>query len=167
MQNEVFERILHRVKLPLGELLGDKTTYRVSAYDFPILGAKAAKDLEMFDKFLVLSDGNLSVVGGVLFYGNTDIQITTLPKFRGMRYMSEIHRNGILASECHEGQQVSITTHAIRSFDDFKMKSHLLKLAGLKAKNIDEVYRYLSMLHYPGIEGYDENSFVEEFLYQD
>lgn len=167
MQNDVFERILRRVRLPLGELLGDKTTYRVSSCDFPVLGAKAAKDLEMFDKFLVLSDGNLSVVGGVLFYGNTDIQITTLPKFRGKHYMSEIHRNGILASECYEGQRVSITPHAIKSFDDFKMKSHLLQLAGLKAKNIDDVYRYLSMLHYPGIEGYDENSFVEEFLYQD
>lgn len=62
----------------------------------------------MFEKFLVLTDGMGTVVGGVLFYGSVDIQATVLEEYRGRGFMSAIHHNGIMSTECYEEQKVSI-----------------------------------------------------------
>lgn len=99
MTNDKFIEILRYIRLPRGTLLYDGTTYRLCRQDFP--PRKFRDDLRMFEKMLVLSDGNDQVVGGVLFYDNFDIQVTTLPKYRGRGYMSAIHKNGIMESECY------------------------------------------------------------------
>lgn len=102
--------------------------------------------MDSFEKILVLSDGNLHVVGGVLFYGSYDLQVTTLPRYRNRGYMSAIHRNGILESECYPGQRVSIEPSELRSMDDFLKRAHMLRMIGLRAKNLPEVYSWLRML---------------------
>lgn len=127
--------------------------------DFP--PRKLKKELEGFEKILVLSDGMNNVVGGVLFYGSCDIQVTIFPRQRGKGHMSAIHKNGILKSECYPGQQLSIAVDELRSFDDFLLRDHMLKLAGLRAKNLPEVYRHLNFFHM--VDGYDEERFLREF----
>ena len=141
MTNDTLLSILRYIKLPRGTLLDDGTTYRLIKHDFP--PRKFKDGLEMFDKLLVLSDGNYNAVGGVLFYGPVDIQATTLPKYRGQGYMSAISRNGILRSECYEDQQVSIYEKELRTMDDFLMKYHLIETAGLKVKNLPKIYKEL------------------------
>ena len=97
----------------------------------------------MFEKMLVLSDGNNHAVGGVLFYDSFDIQVTTLPKYRGRGYMSAIHKNGIMKSECYPDQKVSIVVDELRSLDDFLVRDHMLRMAGLRANNLPKVYEWL------------------------
>ena len=109
---------------------------------------------------LVLSDGNYHVVGGVLFYGSVDIQVTTLPKFRRQGYMSKIHRNGILASECYPNQKVSVAERELRSMDDFLVRDHMLRMAGLRAKNLPDVYKWLKMFRQVDCT---EDEFLAEF----
>lgn len=159
MTNETFIDILRYIRLPRGTLLNDGKTYRLGKSDFP--PRKFRKDLEAFEKLLVLSDGNGNVVGGVLFYGNVDIQVTTLPKYRGCGYMSAIHKNGILASECYPKQQVSIVCRELRTIDDFLLRNHMLTMAGLRANNLIEIYKRLNF--YGQVDDYDEESFVKEF----
>ena len=53
MKEEVFEEILRCVQLPLGELLCDNSTYRLTANDFCKIKTKHRKELSSFEKFLV------------------------------------------------------------------------------------------------------------------
>ena len=145
MRNEDFLDFLRYIKLPRGTLLSDGTTYRLGKQDFP--PRKLRQELDSFEKILVLSDGNLHVVGGVLFYGSVDIQVTTLPRYRGRGYMSAIHKNGILKSECYPGQKVSIEPRELRSMNDFLKRDHMLRMIGLRAKNLPEVYSWLKCFH--------------------
>ena len=163
MRNDDFEELLRRIKLPMGILLDDETTFRIEEPLFSQLGRKAIRELTNFEKFLVLSDGCLNVVGGVLFYGNTDLQVTILPEHRGNHYMSTIHKNGILASECYEGQRVSLELHEIKTMDDFLLRIHMLNYIDVPAKNMIEVYKHLKWLRLPELVTYDENRFVREF----
>lgn len=163
MKEETFENILRSIKLPLGELLYDGNTYRVSYYDFPKLHHKYQKELSSLEKFLVLTNNKQTVVGGVLFYGNVDIQITIFPEYRGMHFMSRIHKNGVLKSECYANQKVTFITNAILSFDDFLMKHYLISCAGLKISNLQEIYEYLSFFNFHGVKKYDEEKFINEF----
>lgn len=159
MRNDDFIELLHYIKLPCGTLLCDGTTYRLGKEDYP--PRKLKKELEYFEKILVLSDGMDNVVGGVLFYGSYDIQVTVFPRQRGKGYMSAIHKNGILKSECYPGQQVSIAVDELRSMNDFLLRDHMLKMAGLRAKNLPEVYRHLSFFHM--VDEYDEERFLQDF----
>ena len=151
--------ILRYIKLPRGTLLEDNRTYRLEKKDFP--RRKFKYELELFDKILVLSDGNGRVVGGVLFYNWYDIQALTFPKYRGRGYMSAIHKNGILKSECYEGQQVTLVPEEIKSMDDFMMRYHLLKCAGLKPRNLQAVWNALYLN--AGTEGLDEEKFLKKY----
>lgn len=121
---------------------------------------KFKNDLDAFEKILVLSDGESHVVGGVLFYGSYDIQVTTLPRHRGCGYMSAIHKNVILASECYDNQQVSIVATELKCMDDFLIRHHMLKMAGLIANNLPEVYGWLRTIHAVDC---DEETFIKEF----
>lgn len=159
MTNERFMEILRYIRLPRGTLLNDGTTYRLEKDDFP--PRKFKKELEGFEKILVLSDGNGRVVGGVLFYDNVDIHVTTLPKYWSHGYMSAIHKNGILAEECYPNQKVSIVCKELESIEDFLLRNHMLKMAGLRAKNLLEVYERLNFINQ--VDGYDEESFLREF----
>lgn len=76
MQAHVFDELLRHVKLPLGTLLCDGKTYRISSDDFKQVYPKHLSELVNIDKFLVLTNGHDIVVGGVLFYGSSDIQTT-------------------------------------------------------------------------------------------
>lgn len=143
MRNEDFLDFLRYIRLPRGTLLRDGTTYRLGRQDFP--PRKFREELDSFEKILVLSDGNYNVVGGVLFYGSVDIQVTILPRYRGQGYMSAIHKNGILAEECYPGQKVSIEPSELRSMEDFLKRDHMLRMIGLSAKNLPEVYKWLKM----------------------
>ena len=138
--------ILRYIKLPKGTLLEDNRTYRLEKKDFP--RRKFKYELELFDKILVLSDGNGRVVGGVLFYDWYDIQALTFPKYRGKGYMSAI-------------QQVSLAPEEIKSMDDFMMRYHLLKCAGLKPRNLLAVWNALYLN--AGTEGLDEEKFLKKY----
>lgn len=139
MTMEAFDCILRHITLPIGKLLEDGRTYRLSLSegDIEIQDEEAWKMLGYFDKLLVLSDGEGHVVGGVLFYGRFDLQVLMLDEYKGCGYMSAIHGNGILRAELDPEQEVSICMDGIASVDDFNMKVHLLSLIGLKAKNED------------------------------
>ena len=145
MRNEEFLDLLRYIKLPRGVLLDDGTTYRLGKKDFP--PRKFRQELDSLEKILILSDGNLHVVGGVLFYGSDDIQVTTLPKYRNQGYMSAIHKNGILESECYPEQRVSIELSELRSMNDFLKRDHMLRMIGLRAKNLSDVYSWLKYIH--------------------
>lgn len=163
MKEEVFEEILHCVQLPLGELLFDNSTYRITADDFCNIKTKHIDELNNFDKFLVLSNEQ-EVVGGVLFYGSVDIQATIFPQYRGKHFMSKIHKNGILKSECYPNQKVSVSKDTIDSFDDFQMKHYLLSCVDLKISNLAEIHRYFNMFKScEKFRGFQECS-IEGFL---
>ena len=163
MKEEVFEEILRCVHLPLGELLCDNSTYRISADDFCNIKTKHIDELNNFDKFLVLSKEQ-EVVGGVLFYGATDIQATIFPEYRGMHFMSEIHKNGILKSECYPNQKVNVSKYTLNSFGDFLMKHYLLSCADLKISNLAEIHKYFNMFK-PCEKLYEFQKYsLEEFL---
>lgn len=94
MREEVFEEILQSITLPIGELLQDGKTYRVTSNDFGKIESIHNEELGNFEKFLVVTH-NQKVAGGVLFYGSVDIQIIAFPEYRGKHIMSEIHKNGV------------------------------------------------------------------------
>lgn len=144
-------------------MLPDGSTYRVTSKDFELLTDKQRKDLVTLDKFLIVTDKGTKVVGGVLFYGEYDIQITIFPEYRNRHYMSAIHQNGILKSECYPNQRVTLVPDAIESFDDFRKKHYLLSCLQLRATNIEEVFEHLSFWKFPGVEKYTKESFIAEF----
>lgn len=166
MKEEVFEEILRSVTLPLGELLKDGATYRVTSKDFQKIKTRHKNELESFDKFLVITY-NQQVAGGILFYGDTDIQAITFPEYRGQHIMSAIHKNGVLQSECYPNQRTSVSKKAIKSFDDFLMKHYLLSNAGIEISNLSEIYKYLSIFknsnRFSALQKYSEETFIEEF----
>ena len=163
MREVEFEEVLRSVKLPMGTLLKDGTTYRITP-DF-YSGLPHAKDLSQhFKKFLVLSDGCFNVVGGVLPYWEfNDIQVTVFEEYRDQGYMSAIHKNGILRSELPRGQHVSLVTKEIRSMDDFLKRHYLLKNAGIPISNLPEVYQNLHFWCRDGSFNYDEETFINTF----
>lgn len=167
MQAHVFDELLRHVNLPLGVLLFDGKTYRVSSDDFKQLQANYLSELVDIDKFLVLTNGQGIIVGGVLFYGSSDIQITIFEEYRGMHYMSAIHKNGILKSECYPNQCITIAKYEIRSFDDFLMKYYLASLIGLKITNLAEIHRYTNMFmpceKYRGFQELSEEGFIRKY----
>lgn len=164
MKEEVFEEILRCVQLPLGELLCDNSTYRLTANDFCKIKTKHRKELSSFEKFLVITHNQEFVVGGILFYGAADIQATIFPEYRGMHFMSEIHKNGILKSQCYPNQKVNISKYTLDSFDDFLMKHYLLACAGLKISNLAEIHKYFNMFK-PCEKLYEFQKYnLEEFL---
>lgn len=120
MTESAFEKLLRSIQLPFGELLYDKSTFRVTTEYFDNLSMEQRNELATLEKFLILTDNQIKVVGGVLFYGASDIQITVLSEYRNMGFMSQIHKNGILEAECYPNQRVTIATNAIESFEDFR-----------------------------------------------
>lgn len=144
MQDFVFDEILRCVRLPLGVLLNDGRTYRISSENFNQINTEYLGELVGIDKFLVLTNGHGVVVGGVLFYGNADLQVTIFEEYRGMHYMSAIHKNGILESECYPNQHISIAKYEIKSFDDFLMKHYLASLIGVKITNLADIHSYMT-----------------------
>lgn len=163
MTESAFENLLRSIHLPFGELLPDGSTYRVTSNDFDLLTNKQRKELETLDKFLIVTEKGTKVVGGVLFYGNYDMQITIFPEYRNRHFMSRIHKNGVLKSECYPNQRVTLVPDAIESFDDFRKKHYLLSCLQLKVANIEEVFKYLSFWKHSGIEKYTKESFIAEF----
>lgn len=166
MQEEAFEEILRNVKLPLGELLYDGNTYRVTSDCFHKIRTRHKKELNFFDKFLIVTYGQ-KVAGGVLFYGAVDIQLIIFPEYRNKHIMSEICKNGILKAECYPKQKATISTKNIKSFDDFLMKHYLLSNAGIEISNLPELYKHFSYFRYSDnyeeIEKYSEESFLQTF----
>ena len=167
MKEEVFEEILRCIKLPLGKLLKDGSTYLITSKEFIKIGTKQIEELGNFDKFLVITNGQQIVVGGILFYGSVDIQAITFPEFRGKHFMSAIHKNGILKSECYPNKKVTISKHTIKSFDDFCMKHYMLSCAGLKVSNLIELHKYFNIFkeceRFKGFQQDRLEQFVERF----
>lgn len=166
MTEEAFEEVLRKVKLPLGELLYDDNTYRVTSDDFCKIRTRHKKEINSFDKFLVVTH-NQKVAGGVLFYGAVDIQLTIFPEYRKNHIMSEICKNGILKSECYPNQKATISTKTIKSFNDFLMKHYLLSNAGIEISNLSDIYKHFSYIRYSDnyeeIKKYSEKSFLQKF----
>ena len=164
MKEEVFEEILRCFKLPLGELLGDGSTYRITSKEFNRIATNQIKELRDFDKFLGLTNGQQIVVGGILFYGSTDIQVAIFPEYRGKHFMSDVHKNGILKSECYPNQKVTISKNTIESFDDFCMKHYLLSCANLSVSNLTEIHKHFNMFKECNkFKGFQQDS-LDEFL---
>lgn len=145
MHDYVFDEILRSIQLPLGVLLSDGCTYRITPDDFNQIQTKHLSELAYFEKFLVLTNGHGIVVGGVLFYGNADLQVTIFEEYRGMHFMSAIHKNGVLLSECYSNQCITIEEDRILSFDDFLKKHYMASLIGLKITNLAKIHRYMNM----------------------
>ena len=165
MTDETFEKMLRTIKVPLGELLNDNTTYRLGQKDFKKIKGYI-KVLKNFEKMLVLTHEQ-RVVGGVLFYGSVDIHIFVLPEYRGMHFMSKIHKNGILKTELYTNQKVSLNIGDIESFDDFVMKHYLITHIGLKVSNLEEIHsslsKFVSSADYCGFSNFYINDFLEKF----
>lgn len=163
MTEQAFEDLLRSIHLPFGELLPDGSTYRVTAKDFIHFTDKQRNDLVALDKFLIVTDKGTKIVGGVLFYGDYDIQITIFPEYSNRHFMSCIHKKVILKAEVSSNQRVTLLPNAIDSFDDFKKKHYLLSCIHLRAANIEEVFKHLSFWKSPEIEKYTKESFTAEF----
>ncbi len=142
MTSATFEDILqNQIKLPMGELLEDGTTY--------FLGEKECSmfpDLREFERLLIISDGSDHVLGGILFYGSVDIQAYMLPQYRNQGYFSKIHKNGILKKYLYNHQRVSIFPDFISSKEDITKKRYLLGLIGLQESNKEQVDAMLQYL---------------------
>lgn len=167
MRDEVFQEILSVIDLPIGELLNDGSTYRVTTKDFHKINTVHMKELSSFEKFLVLTHNREFIVGGILFYDYVNIQALVFPQYRGQHYMSNIHKNGILKSECYPNQIVTVERDSIESFADFKKKHYLLSCVGLKISNLDEIHRYFTYFarceKYGGFHKYSKEEFIEKF----
>ena len=167
MRQEVFEEILRSVRLPLGKLLSDGTTYRIVSADFAKINTKHLDELQNYEKFLVLTDHRETVVGGVLFYGSADIQEIIFPEFRGKHFMSRIHKNGVLKSECYQDQKVALDIHAINSFDDFLIKHYLTSCIGLTASNLANIHKHFNMFKecdkYRGFQECSKEEFLQKY----
>ena len=166
MTEEAFEEVLRKVKLPLGKLLYDGSTYRVTSDDFRKIRTKHKKDLNFFDKFLIVTY-NQKIAGGVLFYGDRDVQLIIFPEYRKNHIMSEICKNGILKAECYPNQKATISTKTIKSFDDFLVKHYLLSKAGIEISNLSNLYQHFKYFRYSDnyeeIGKYSEKSFLLKF----
>ena len=166
MREEVFEEILRKVRLPIGELLLDGNTYCVKSDDFSKIKTRHRNELNSFDKFLVATYDQ-KVAGGVLFYGDVDIQLIIFPEYRQKHIMSEICKNGILKSECYHNQKATISTQTIKSFDDFLMKHYLLTNAGIEISNLSKLFDHFKYFKYSDnygeIEKYSRESFIRTF----
>ena len=56
-----------------------------------------------------------------------------------------------------------ISKDYITSMDDLRKKCHLLRLAGLKPDNLDEIYDYMCRFtDFPGMTGIDKKHFFQE-----
>ena len=167
MEKEAFEEILQCIELPLGKLLSDDRTYRITSKEFNKIPTNQIKKLCDYNKFLVLSNGQQVVVGGILFYGNANIQATIFPEYKGKHFMSAIHKNGILKAECYPDQKVFIDKHSIESYDDFCMKHYLLSCAELEISNLADIHDYFNMFkECEKLRGFQQDSlvdFVERF----
>lgn len=167
MREEVFAEILRDVSLPLGEVLNDGITYRVTTKDFSKINTRHLDELNNFEKFLVLTDDSKRVVGGVLFYGAIDIQEIIFPKYRGKHFMSAIHKNGVMKDECYPEQKVTIAIDTLKSFDDFLMKHYLISCAGLEITNLEEIHKYFNMFKecskFRGFQTISKEEFVKRF----
>ena len=166
MQEKAFEEILRVAKLPLGELLFDGSTYRVTSKDFRRIGTRHEKELEFFDKFLIVTYTQ-NIAGGVLFYGAVDIQLLIFPEYRKKHIMSEICKNGILKAECYPKQKATISTKTLKSFDDFLMKHYLLSNVGIEISNLSDIYKHFNYFRYSDnyeeIKKFSEKSFLQKF----
>lgn len=161
MSNDDFMDFLRVVPLPYGRQLGDNTTFLLTKAK-TWAWHKKWPELKDFNRVLVLSDGKNTVVGGVLFYDNVDIQVTILPEYREKGYMSAICKNGILKDAFFEGQKASIVCNELWCFDDFLLRFHLMELIGLTPKNLEEIFAHLSGIHLID-ESIDENEFLRRF----
>jgi hypothetical protein len=163
MTYEEVEGLLRTINPTEYELLEDCSTYRVSEQKTDLL-TKRPKNAGIWPtKMLILTDGKEHAIGIVIFWGNADILIQMLPEYCGKGYMSAIHKNGILRSECYENQHVKIDKDYVTSMDDLRKKCHLLRLAGLKPDNLDEIYDYMCWFtDFPGMTGIDKEHFFQE-----
>ncbi len=100
------------------------------------------------------------MVGGVLFLNNSDIQVAVLPEYRELGYMSRIHDNGIMASECYPGQKVSISEEFVATLDDFLLRKHLIDKLHIEVKNLERIYDKLHAFH--EVEC-DKESFLKKY----
>ncbi len=162
MMEEELSLFLNNVTLPFGELLSDGKTFRISEELTAKITRKPKNAFIWPSKMLILSDGHNKAVGGLVFFGNMDIMALMLPQYVGCGYMSEVCKNGIIKSELYEDQHVGIDTGCLNSFDDFKMKIHLLNDIGIVPKNLVKLYEYMH-LFFPECANYTLEGFLQEF----
>lgn len=148
MTDRVYEKALRTIKLPVGILLEDGTSYLLEGDDIHQCKALPYKEFKDFDRFIVLSDGNGNVVGGLLFYGSYDIQAFVLEEYRGQGYLSSVCKNGVLTNLLYNEQQASITESFLESKEDLEMKEYLLSLIGITPKNKESLETYKRLLRY-------------------
>lgn len=123
-------------------LLRDNSTYLLHEDVFDRVKPSFMKDYEGH-RILILTDQDI-VVGGILFYGNYDMQVEMFPEFQGCGFMSEVHQNGIINSNLYNHQRISIDIDMIKDQDDLDMKLYLLSYLDVKIRNIKDISKWFS-----------------------
>ena len=137
------EEFIATVSLPLGQLLYDRSTYRIEPLYYLDLDARFRKKVASYSKILIVTDGLDHPLGAIFFNYAYTLTLYMRKDYRGQSVMSNLCRNGILRSECYDYQCVNIPTDDIESFEYFQMLHHMLLFAGLRISNLDACYQRL------------------------
>lgn len=162
---EQMEEFVKTVRLPMGQELFDRRTYRIEPLYYLDLSPKFRKDVGFYKKVLILSDGCEQPIGAVFFTDDEIFVMYTLEEYRNQKYMATICQNGVLRSECGPHAVTIIPTDNIVSFEYFQMIHHMLLCAGVRIYNLDSCFQQLLKVS-PEVEGtYGENyeSFVAAY----
>ena len=137
------EEFIKTVKLPIGQELFDRCTYRVDPLYYLDLDQKFRKAVAYYSKVLILSDGLDHPIGGVFFDGNSTLIMYMLEEYRTFKHMSAICHNGILRSECYPYQAVRIPLDSLDSYEYFQKIHHMMLCCGLRINNLDACFEKL------------------------
>jgi hypothetical protein len=137
------EEFIPTVDLPVGQLLFDRSTYRIWPLYYLDLNARFRKKAAGYSKILIVTDGLDHPLGAVFFDYADNLTMYMRKDYRNKGIMSELCKNGILRSECYEYQAVNIPPDMIDSFEYFQMLHHMLLCAGLRISNLSDCYERL------------------------
>ena len=137
------EDFIATVHLPLGQLLYDRSTYRIEPLYYLDLDARFRKKVAYYSKILIVTDGLDHPLGAIFFNDRYTLTMYMRKDYRGQSVMSNLCRNGILRSECYDYQFVNVPTDEINSFEYFQMIHHMLLYAGLRISNLQACYERL------------------------
>ena len=137
------EEFIKTVKLPIGQELFDRCTYRVDPLYYLDLDQKFRKAVAYYSKVLILSDGLDHPIGGVFFDGSSTLIMYMLEEYRTFKHMSAICHNGILRSECYPYQAVRIPLDSLDSYEYFQKIHHMMLCCGLRINNLDACFEKL------------------------
>ena len=133
MTERTFNKVLKLINLPIGkevkpgiietdgtevtDNIKDRWKDKIEKYQYTI---------ENFDRIYILTDKD-KVVGGVLLYGNVDMQIYVFPEYRKKGYASRFMKE----KEIFEGQDATIGMDTVKNEDDLDFNYPSAKANGI------------------------------------